>query len=284
MQQAMQQVRDRCAEMVVKARELYGLDLSKVRVSFDLRGSAAGKAMGRAGQFTVKFNHDMLTREAFDHVYNDTIPHEYAHIICFMKRELGRNHDNGWRRVCVAMGGNGTRCHKEDVVYGKGTTYEYTTDRGHTVRVSDKHHRVIQSGRSLTWRKGLGTVTNACAYSIVGMQGRTLAAPIVRKPAATPAPNAPAVIEQFRRAPPPPLALLVQLPTPVQRVQAPAAPVFAAGQSKAAISRAIMLSGHRQGQSYEQIIAAMMLANGYDRQLARATYKANAAKVGVPQE
>jgi hypothetical protein len=63
---------------------------------------------------------------------------------------------------------------------------------------------------------------------------------------------------------------------PVQRVTT--------GESKAAVSRRIMLSGHQAGQSYEQIIQAMMFANGYDRQLARATYKANAAKVGVPQE
>jgi hypothetical protein len=65
--------------------------------------------------------------------------------------------------------------------------------------------------------------------------------------------------------------------TPAVTVR-PAAP----GESKAAISRRIMLSGFRAGHSYETIINAMIAANGYDRQLARGTFKANAPKIGIP--
>jgi hypothetical protein len=43
-----------------------------------------------------------------------------------------------------------------------------------------------------------------------------------------------------------------------------------------------MLAGYQRGDSYEVVIRAMMAVNGYSRQLARATYLANAAKVGVP--
>jgi len=277
------QIKARCGEMVEKIKALYGMDLSQVRISFDLRGRSAGKAGGRGyrlpgASYYVKFNRDMLTREAFEHVIQDTVPHEYAHVVCFMDPSKGKNHDYGWARVCRELGGSGARTHNEDVVYGKGLTYEYTTDRGHKVRLSDKRHRYIQTGGTLRYKHGKGAVTQLCAHSVVGVRGQTLAAPIVRA-----APNHPAVIEAAVRAPFVPPAPTWVAPAPVQRVVQPVQR-HTAGESKAATSRRIMLSGHQGGQSYEQIIAAMMLANGYDRQLARATYKANAAKVGVPQE
>lgn len=52
--------------------------------------------------------------------------------------------------------------------------------------------------------------------------------------------------------------------------------------SKAEISRGIMTRLHAEGKSYEEIIAEMQRVNGYDRQLARGTYKANYLKAGVP--
>ena len=270
------QIRARCGEMVEKIKALYGMDLSQVRISFDLRGTSAGKAGGRGhrmpgSSYYVKFNRDMLTREAFEHVIKDTVPHEYAHVVCFMDPSKGKNHDYGWARVCRALGGSGARSHTEDVVYGKGITYEYTTDRGHKVRLSDKRHRAVQLGRALNYRKGLGTVTAACAYSIVGHQGRTLAEPIVKQPAVVPVvtstPNIPAALPAVLPVARPPAAVRAIVPTD--------------GTSKAAVSRRLMQEGVARGLSYEEIIQAMMLANGYNRQLARATFKANAPKVGI---
>lgn len=290
----------RCKEVVEKAKALYGMDLSQVRISFDLRGRAAGKAGGRGyrlpgSAYFVKFNRDMLSREAVDHVHDNTVPHEYAHVICFMDPSKGKNHDYGWERVCRALGGSGARTHSEDVVYGKGITYEYTTDRGHKVRLSERKHQSVQRGAVLRYRRGLGTVSQMCAHSVVGVRGQTLAQPIVRQ-----APNHPAVIEAAVRAPfVPPAPQWIQPTEPSREEMARRAAMVDAlrrqqavvpvqrvttGESKAATSRRIMLSGHQSGQSYEQIIAAMMHACGYERQLARATYKANAAKVGVPQE
>lgn len=280
-----EQVLARCKEVIATAQRLYGMDLSQVRISFDLKGRCAGKAHGLKyrdtvmSNYIVKFNADMLTREAFDHVFNETVPHEYAHIICFINPELGKNHNYGWERVCLALGGSGAARHREEVVYGKGATYEYTTDKGHKVRLSDKHHASVQRGGTLRFRHNKGTVTLGCAYSIVGVRGQSLAAPIVRQAVAT-APPAQAVQLVARPAQ---LTLVApRAPTVapvVQRVQV-AAP--AAGESKANISRRIMLQGFRAGHGYETIIAAMIAANGYDRQLARGTFKANHAKVGIP--
>ena len=269
-----QQIIDKCKAVFAEAKRLYGLDMEHVGVRFDLKGRAAGQAARRGAQYYIRFNRDMLTREAFDHVLNNTVPHEIAHIACFMNPSLGSGHNRGWERVCEALGGNGTRCHKEEIVYGKGHTYEYTTDRGNKVRVGDKYHKHIQSGKPLQYRKGLGTVTKECAYSIVGVQGRTLATPVVKVPTAVVPVSAPAAnpIVQAARG------------SYIIGVAAPQTPTIAmpAGASKASIARAIMLSGHTRGESYENIIAAIMHATGHDRQLARATYKANAAKAGCP--
>jgi predicted SprT family Zn-dependent metalloprotease len=271
-----QQIIDKCKAVFAKAKELYGLDLEHVGIHFDLKGRAAGQACRRGARYYMRFNRDMLTREAFDHVINNTVPHEIAHIVCFKNPALGSGHNSGWERVCEALGGNGTRCHKEEIVYGKGHTYEYTTDRGHKVRLGDKYHKDIQAGRSVSYKRGLGTVTKACAYSIVGVQGRTLATPVVKVAAPVVPVSAPAA------------NLVVQAARGSYIIGAPAArtptPAFAAGASKASISRSIMLSGHTRNMPYEDVITAMMAACGYDRQLARATYKANCSKVGIPAQ
>lgn len=268
-----QQIIDKCKQVFAQAQTLYGLDMSNVGVRFDLKGRAAGMACRRGNLYYMRFNRDMLTRDAFEHVINNTVPHEIAHIVCFMKSSLGSNHDAGWARVCRQLGGTGGRTHSEEVIYGKGTTYEYTTDRGHKVRMSDKHHAVVQAGRPLTYNKGKGTVTRECSYSIVGVQGRTLAAPVVKVPTTVVAPVK--VINPVVAA----ARTSHFIGAPVVRTPAPTA---LAGLSKAAMARAIMLSGHTAGRTYEQVIAAIMAATGHDRQLARATYKANYMKVGVP--
>ena len=272
------QVLTKCKAVFEKAKELYGVDLSKVAIRFDLKGRVGGMACARGSVFArvfhMRFNYDMLLRET-DEMINVVVPHEIAHIVCFMKPELGRNHDYGWARVCRALGGTGDRTHDMDVVYGKGTTYEYTTDRGHKVRLNDRRHQHVQSGRTLSYRKGLGTVNQQCAYSIVGAGGRSFAAPIVKKVAVTKEVEPATIIGVPYPAP---VVVPVQRPAPF--VSTVGSSIV--GTSKAAISRNIMLTGHRAGHSYEQIIAAMMAANGYTRQLARATYLANAPKVGVP--
>jgi len=277
-----QQVIDKTKACFAKALELYGLDLSKVSIRFDLKGRSAGQASRRGSVYAIRYNHDMLGREAFDHVLNNTVPHEAAHIVCFMNPRLGDNHNSGWERVCKALGGTGATRHQEEVVYGKGTTYEYTTDRGHKVRMSDKHHATVQRGIPVRYKNNKGTVTKECTYSIVGIRGRTLATPVVKVPVATVPtqairpPSAPAVNPVVTAARG---NYTIGVATPAPRTPAPA---FAAGASKASIARAIMLAGHTRNMPYEQVIAAIMTATGHDRQLARATYKANCAKIGIP--
>ena len=274
-----QQILNKCKEVQEIALRLYGVDLSVVRISFDLKGRVAGWAQWKrrlgVSAYACRFNYDMISRGdagALNDMRDDTVPHELAHIVCYMKPELGRAHDGGWQRVCRALGGTGGRTHSTEVVYGHGITYEYTTDRGHKVRLNERRHQAVQRGGFLTYRKGLGTVRAGCAHSIVGHAGRTLAAPIVKQAVNQPVAVMPATKEV-------PVQTFATTVLPVAPVVV-ARPV--AGESKAAISRRIMLSGTAAGYSYEQIINAMIAANGYERQLARATYKANCAKLGLP--
>lgn len=314
-----EQVRNKCKEVAAIAQRLYGVDLSQVNISFNLKGGVAGWAswkrrLGVMG-YACKFNADMLLRgdpETLDNMINTVVPHELAHIVCYMKPSLGKNHDSGWQMVDRSLGGTGKRTHDMEVVKGRGNTYEYTTDRNKTVRVGERIHRMIVSGVPVPFRKGLGTVRQGCAYSIVGVNGQTLKTPIVKQAVAV---NHPATIETFVRgridafvrermhtqqtihitdltgdAPKHSTMVLkpVQLPPAARpvvvpgRVLAPVVAVPAEHSSKAAKSRWLMTNGMQRGLNYEEIIQAMMLANGYDRQLARATFKANQKKVGIP--
>ena len=123
-----QRVDAKIKEVIAKAAELYKLDLSTVPVNWNLKGRAAGMASWRgfmgSRSYMVRFNADMA-RQNPDDMVEDTIPHEYSHIVCFMNPSLGSNHDSGWARVCRALGGTGGRTHDNEVVYGNGRTYEY---------------------------------------------------------------------------------------------------------------------------------------------------------------
>lgn len=257
-----QQVLEKTRQCLALATKLYGIDTSKVQIRFDLKGRAAGMASCVKGIYIIRYNFDMLHREAFDHVLNNTVPHEVAHIICFMNPALGSDHNSGWERVCIALGGNGNRCHKEEIVYGKGLTYEYKTTTGHPIRFSQTVHRRIQSGKSSYTVRDKGEINKSCSYTIVGARGRTLNQPVVPKFTAPvqPVPEQKTVVQPF-----------VSRPAPSSRTE-----------SKADIARRIMIEGYRGGKGYEQIIQEIQLATGHDRQLSRAYFKNNIVRLNIP--
>ena len=177
----MQQVRDKVAELVLKANSYYNITLPDIEIRFDLRGVTAGfagatggkrviDALGRTqivyAKYYMRFNTDMMMTH-WDDMFTDTVPHELAHIVCYFKPSLGRKHDGGWRRVCLDLGGNGKRCHNNTITYAKGRTYQYTTRLGHKVIMSETRHNRVQAGKDYTWRKE-GRVDKSCPFVIVG--------------------------------------------------------------------------------------------------------------------
>ena len=193
-----QTVRDAAADCIARAEKMYGLDMSKVQVRFDLKGTAAGMAgmqgMRWAPTCYLRFNTTMINGAGYAHVLNDTVPHEVAHMVCFMSPRLGKGHNSGWARVCRALGGSGETRHNEEVVYAKGNTYEYTCTQGTTARFSQQRHNKIQSGMSSFNMKRGGTIDKTCAFELVGVSGNPVAAkrePVAAKVQAPVAATAP---------------------------------------------------------------------------------------------
>lgn len=161
-----QQVLSKVDTLVALARTRYGENCipNNLQVRFDLRGRNAGQACRANGQYWIRFNTDMMQNEGWDHLFNNTVPHELAHIIC-MNLQWDKGHGGRWRSVCAALGGNAERCHSETVKYAKGRTYYYTTSTGKTVALSIIRHRKIQQGTTYFTRGG-GKIDRTCEYRV----------------------------------------------------------------------------------------------------------------------
>lgn len=190
LQERAQQVRAKIAELIKRYETMTGKTLPAIDVRFDLRGSCAGQAGRRADRYGynyfMRFNRDMMQNAGWDHLINDTVPHELAHIVCFVDNS-DRGHGAVWRRWCRALGGSGERCHTEAVTYAKGRTYIYTTSTGLTFNFSETKHRRIQAGASYTFRnRKMGRVDRTCAYSLLGSPVQIKPAAPVQPPAVAP--------------------------------------------------------------------------------------------------
>ena len=190
---------ERTHQVLAKAEALYGVKINPT-IAFNLRGRVAGWAgckfcalTRQAKDFSLRFNREIIQGDHFEDMMNFTIPHEIAHLICYSRPELGRKHDAGWKRVCMALGGDGKRTHSYDVVV-RGR-WDYITDRGNKVSVTKKYHAYVQAGGTLTFKKGLGQIHKASVHAPSGELKVTPKADgttVVRtqpKPAAVPAPK-----------------------------------------------------------------------------------------------
>jgi SprT protein len=196
MQAKIQQVRAKVQECIAKAEVKFGIKMPNVDVRFDLTGRAAGMACYRYGTFYLRFNvkHMQLGGQTWEHLLNDTVPHEVAHTVCQAFPQFGRNHDAGWKRMCLALGGNGRRCYSEEdapEAVAANRPYVYITTTGHEIRVTKVMHTKIQKGASYVAR-GKGNLNRSCSYNY--MTAPAVAAS--KKPVVvnTPAPKIPAPI------------------------------------------------------------------------------------------
>jgi len=162
-----------------KAEELYGVDLSGVRILFNLNGAAMGQARYKINRITreasdlqLRFNLRMCAEDMNDAIM-DTVPHEVAHIVCAVNPRLGANHNPGWRNVCLQLGGTGKTYHDQEVIYAKGKTYAYTASCGKLVNLSEQRHKKVQRGATLRLKSG-GTISKAGVYRVVGAGGRRI--------------------------------------------------------------------------------------------------------------
>lgn len=159
-------------EVLAKAKLLYGVDLNPI-VSFNLRGKTAGMAHCETCKRTFKriyklrYNADYIDGKHFEDMRDETVPHEIAHLVCFALPHQGKNHNAGWARVCRALGGNAKTRHNYEVIYAGGG-WDYLTNRGHKVTISNVRHAKVQAGKTYTWRHGKGTISRFSRFCRAG--------------------------------------------------------------------------------------------------------------------
>ena len=186
MQAKMKEVREKALALLRQSEQLYGIKVPEVEIRFDLKGRAAGMAGYKGAYFYMRFNLGMMMTEAWDHIIDDTVPHEVAHIVCYVNPSLGRRHDHGWKRVCAQLGGSAKRTHSELVLYAKGKTFRYVSTENHTVHLSANMHESIQRGRTYH-TKAKGMFDKSCQFALVGVNGK----PVANVPAVTATPIVP---------------------------------------------------------------------------------------------
>jgi SprT protein len=82
-----------------------------VNITYDLKGKTAGRASQRnIIQLGLEFNKEAIASN-YDDMVKNTIPHEIAHLIAFVRPEFGaKGHNKVWKKICIILGGNGERC------------------------------------------------------------------------------------------------------------------------------------------------------------------------------
>jgi SprT protein len=158
-----QMVLSKIKELVARAEATYDIKLLDIR--FDLKGRAAGMAVQRGGQYAMRFNATMMLNEAWDHIINNTVPHELAHIICMYAPRYGKGHDSGWKRVCASLGGNAQRCHNEVTEPSrKVRRYAYVATCGTAITLTQVRHNKVRLGATYKLKTTGGLVNKECKF------------------------------------------------------------------------------------------------------------------------
>lgn len=143
----------------------WNLDLSECVLTFDLKGTSAGQCrwiikskeiiewvnfhgrtqkltQNRISELVIRINTEAMVKN-FDIVLNDTLPHEIAHALCAKYPYFGKNHDKGWKHVCIKLGGSGDRTHSLQLTKAKKTrSFLYVVDgREFTLKLT-RHNRL----------------------------------------------------------------------------------------------------------------------------------------------
>lgn len=174
-----------CIEKAFKMFNITHIKASDVAIRNDIRGKHAGQARWRTqfgeSSYSLRFNPEAINNY-FQEMINDTIPHEVAHIVCFIRPELGKNHDAGWKRVCRMLGGDDSRTHTMNLSAGKQKTeYDYLVG-GEIVKLGPKRHARLQRGEMTYRHRTLGKITKEM---FVGKSGPQVTATPKAKPKST---------------------------------------------------------------------------------------------------
>lgn len=103
---------ERHNQIIEKAIDLCG-KLPKCEVVFSSRLTCRLGYWQQVGsKHKIVYSTKYMESSNFVESYINVIPHEIAHFVAKVKL-IGKNHDDGWRNLCLDLGGNGTTCFDE---------------------------------------------------------------------------------------------------------------------------------------------------------------------------
>lgn len=146
-----------CFEKALREIDGYTLSEQDVPIVFYAKGNTAGRMKWDkiAGNliFNIEFSIDAIAKD-WDHMTQETIPHEIAHIVdVFIHDGKSSHHNAVWKRYARALGCKGDRCHSiaTDRARRKSVKrrVQYIVDCGTEVWLTMNMHNKIQRG---AWR------------------------------------------------------------------------------------------------------------------------------------
>lgn len=142
------------------ANRKFNVNLDNVEVTFRKRGLSGAMAWRNGIRYGIEFNTQLLeTGDSIDQIINEVIPHEVAHLVCFLNPSYGENHNRGWKNVCIILGGSGSRTAKMNLNRTRKTrSYIYEVS-GKSIQVGSIRHGRIQRGTKSYQVVGLGLIT-----------------------------------------------------------------------------------------------------------------------------
>lgn len=134
---------------IQKAIEMYKLPIGvdDIKISYYPKGQAAGWAgyetVNDVKVYFLRFCTYNIENN-YEEMVKNTVPHEVAHIACYINPDLGKGHDIGWKVVCYNLGGNAQRTHKMDILKARKSRYYVYNLDGKIFNLSSVRHKRIQ--------------------------------------------------------------------------------------------------------------------------------------------
>jgi len=149
---------DHIKACIKKAELIYNISLGHVEIKYNIRTNSTivGQASMSGDSLKLRFQRRALENH-YEYMVKETIPHEVAHLVTYVRPDLGCSHDTGWKAICQALGGEGRTYHDlKNVV----KTYQYVSDTGAIVDLSIIRHNKLQKGKVISYSvRGLGVIT-----------------------------------------------------------------------------------------------------------------------------
>jgi predicted SprT family Zn-dependent metalloprotease len=176
-----------------------------VLVYCDVKGGCAGKAGWKRGhdgrEYYLKFNEEAI-HKYYDEQVNSTIPHEIAHLIAYMRPDLGaKGHNNNWRRIAISLGdvNAAERTHSMQLTVRRKvkTRFVYNVN-GNDVMLGPGRHKKLQQGVMTYSHRQYGKISKDMfvGKKTIHPANQTIAKPAPKVPKSSSTIGGPSKVEQ----------------------------------------------------------------------------------------